>query len=138
MPVKFRDYYEVLGVSRGASADVIKAAYRRLARKNHPDLHQGKARVQAEEAFKAINEANAVLSDADKRGALRPVRPRTGWQAAILHGPRRGRPPGGATPGSRAVGMAPPTATSLPASSVARRVIVTCADRWRAATSRAT
>ena len=67
MPVEFRDYYEVLGVSRGASADAIKAAYRRLARKHHPDLHQGKARPKAEEAFKAINEANAVLSDPEKR-----------------------------------------------------------------------
>lgn len=67
MPVKFRDYYEALGVSRGASKDDIKAAYRLLARKHHPDLHQGKARAQAEEAFKAINEAHAVLSDPDKR-----------------------------------------------------------------------
>jgi DnaJ-class molecular chaperone len=67
MPVKFRDYYEVLGVSRAASKDDIKAAYRLLARKHHPDLHQGKARAQAEEAFKAINEAHAVLSDPDKR-----------------------------------------------------------------------
>jgi DnaJ-class molecular chaperone len=67
MPVEFRDYYEVLGVSRDASKDAIKAAYRRLARKHHPDLHQGKARPQAEETFKAINEAHAVLSDPDKR-----------------------------------------------------------------------
>jgi curved DNA-binding protein len=67
MPVEFRDYYEVLGVSRGASTDAIKAAYRRLARKHHPDLHHGKARPQAEQAFKGINEAHAVLSDPDKR-----------------------------------------------------------------------
>ena len=67
MPVEFRDYYKVLGVARGASKDDIKAAYRLAARKHHPDLHQGKARAQAEEAFKAINEAHAVLSDPDKR-----------------------------------------------------------------------
>jgi DnaJ-class molecular chaperone len=67
MPVEFRDYYEVLGVSRDASADAIKTAYRRLARKHHPDLHHGKARPQAEETFKTINEAHAVLSDPDKR-----------------------------------------------------------------------
>ena len=67
MPVEFRDYYKVLGVARGASKDDIKAAYRLLARKHHPDLHHGKARPQAEKAFKAINEAHAVLSDPDKR-----------------------------------------------------------------------
>jgi curved DNA-binding protein len=65
--VKFRDYYEVLGVARGSTADEIKASYRRLARKHHPDLHHGKARQEAEEGFKEINEAYAVLSDPEKR-----------------------------------------------------------------------
>lgn len=67
MAVKYRDYYEVLGVPRTAAADKIKTAYRRLARKYHPDLHTGKARKKAEEQFKELNEANAVLSNPEKR-----------------------------------------------------------------------
>jgi curved DNA-binding protein len=66
--VKFRDYYEVLGVPRTASADDIKRAYRQLARKHHPDLKPAAERTQAAERFKEINEAYEVLSDADKRG----------------------------------------------------------------------
>src|SRR5438034_7406227 len=65
MPVQFRDYYESLGVPRSAKEAEIKKAYRRLARKYHPDLNpQNK---QAEEKFKEIQEAYEVLSDADKR-----------------------------------------------------------------------
>ncbi len=60
-----RDYYEVLGVGRGASEDEIKKAYRREAKKYHPDLHPGDK--QAEAKFKEINEAYEVLSDADKK-----------------------------------------------------------------------
>jgi curved DNA-binding protein len=65
--VKFRDYYEVLGVPRTASADEIKRAYRQLARKHHPDLQPASERARAAERFKEINEANEVLSDPDKR-----------------------------------------------------------------------
>lgn len=68
MAVSFRDYYEVLGVKRDADAKQIKAAYRKLARKWHPDLHTGKKKEEAEEKFKQINEAYEVLSDPDKRG----------------------------------------------------------------------
>ena len=60
-----RDYYEVLGISKGASADEIKKAYRSLAKKYHPDLNPGDK--EAEVKFKEVNEAYDVLSDDDKR-----------------------------------------------------------------------
>ena len=60
-----RDYYEVLGVSRGASEAEFKKAYRKLAKENHPDLHPGDK--EAEARFKEVNEAYEVLSDADKK-----------------------------------------------------------------------
>jgi len=65
MAVKFQDYYEVLGVPRTATEDDIKKAYRKLARKFHPDVNPGD--TTAEEQFKDIGEAYAVLSDPDKR-----------------------------------------------------------------------
>jgi curved DNA-binding protein len=65
MPVKFRDYYETLGVARTANEAEIKKTYRKLARKYHPDLNPNNK--QAEEKFKQIQEAYEVLSDADKR-----------------------------------------------------------------------
>src|ERR1700742_1474364 len=59
-----RDYYEVLGVSRDASADELQRAFRTLARRNHPDVNKDPA---AEERFKEINEAYHVLADPETR-----------------------------------------------------------------------
>lgn len=60
-----RDYYEVLGVSKGASDAEIKKAFRKLAKENHPDLHPGDK--ASESRFKEVNEAYEVLSDSDKK-----------------------------------------------------------------------
>src|SRR5512132_1865882 len=65
MPVQFRDYYETLGVPKTATDDEIRSAFRKLARKYHPDV--AKDKKTAEEKFKEINEANEVLSDPESR-----------------------------------------------------------------------
>jgi curved DNA-binding protein len=64
--VQYKDYYEVLGVARDAAADDIKRAYRRLARKYHPDVSK---EADAQERMREVNEANAVLSDPERRAA---------------------------------------------------------------------
>ena len=89
MPVQYKDYYETLGVTRGASDTELKKAFRKLAREHHPDVAKNKK--QAEEKFKEINEAYEVLSDSVKRtrydelGAnWRPgaqFRPPPGWES---------------------------------------------------------
>ena len=64
-----RDYYEVLGLAKGASEEDIKKAYRKLAMKHHPDRNQGEKSKDAEEKFKEGKEAYEMLSDAKKRAA---------------------------------------------------------------------
>ncbi|MDJ0653452.1 MAG: DnaJ C-terminal domain-containing protein [Xanthomonadales bacterium] len=91
--MKFKDYYETLGVGRGAGADEIKRAYRKLARKYHPDVSQ---EPDAEERFKEINEAYEVLKDDDKRKAYdqfgsnwkagQDFRPPPGWDRGFDFG----------------------------------------------------
>jgi curved DNA-binding protein len=83
--MKFKDYYAVLGVSRDASQEDIKRAYRRLARKYHPDVSKA---GDAEERFKEVQEAYAVLKDAEKRAAYDQLG--SNWQAGQEFSP----PPG--------------------------------------------
>jgi curved DNA-binding protein len=64
--MRFKDYYEIMGVQRGATQDEIKRAYRKLARKYHPDVSKEK---QAEDRFKELQEAYEVLKDPEKRAA---------------------------------------------------------------------
>ena len=74
--MKFQDYYKTLGLSRTASQEEIQKAYRKLARKYHPDVNKSQ---EAEEKFKAINEAHEVLKDPEKRSKYDTLGPN--WQA---------------------------------------------------------
>jgi len=96
--LKYRDYYAVLGVRKQADAQAIKQAYRRLARKHHPDLNPGDH--QAVERFKEIGEAYEVLSDPDRRRRYDQLGP--DWARQV----RSSRPgtAGGPQPDPRAFG----------------------------------
>jgi DnaJ-class molecular chaperone len=85
MPVEYKDYYKTLGVSKSASAEEIKKAYRKLARQHHPDINK---KPEAEKRFKEINEANEVLSDPEKRKRYDTVGPE--WERFRQGGQRPG------------------------------------------------
>jgi curved DNA-binding protein len=97
MAVKFRDYYEVLGVPRTAKPEEIKRAYRKLARKHHPDLKPAAERHQATETFKEINEAYEVLADPEKRKKYDSLG--ASWKGGMDYSPPPGWEPGAAGPG---------------------------------------
>jgi DnaJ-class molecular chaperone len=96
MAVTYKDYYKILGVPKTADAKAIKQAYRRLARKYHPDQNAGNA--AAAERFKEINEANEVLSDPEKRQRYDTLGPDWARYAEAGAGGFGGRP-GGPGPG---------------------------------------
>src|SRR5215211_6961237 len=90
--MKYKDYYGILGLKRDASADEIKTAYRKLARKFHPDVSKEKG---AEEKFKEVSEAYETLKDAEKRAAYdqlgtyregQEFRPPPDWGQQFAHG----------------------------------------------------
>jgi curved DNA-binding protein len=89
--MEYRDYYRILGVPKSASDKEIKAAYRKLARKHHPDMNQGKK--ESEARFKEINEAYEVLGDPDKRKRYDELG--SNWDAFSRRGARGGGGPGG-------------------------------------------
>jgi len=93
MAGEFKDYYAILGVSKSASPEELKKAYRRLAREHHPDLHAEKNKAAASEKFKEINEAYEVLSDPAKKAKYDELGP--GWDQERPAGPppRRQAPP---------------------------------------------
>src|SRR6267154_2922882 len=91
--MKYKDYYAILGVKKDAGADEIKAAYRRLARKYHPDVSKEK---NAEEKFKEMGEAYETLKDSEKRAAYdqlgshapgQEFRPPPDWGQQYTQGP---------------------------------------------------
>ncbi len=90
MPTAYKDYYKILGVDRNASEKEIKAAFRRLARKYHPDVNPGDK--AAEEKFKEISEAHEVLSDKEKRKRYDQFGQY--WEQMGQQGPQAGAPPG--------------------------------------------
>ncbi len=92
MSPQFKNYYEILGVQRSASADSIKQAYRKLAKRYHPDMHPENKKAEMSEKFKEINEAYEVLSDAGKRSKY--DRLGENWQSGQEFSPPPGRGPG--------------------------------------------
>lgn len=91
MPVQYKDYYQTLGVTKSASQDDVRKAFRKLARQYHPDV--AKDKKAAESKFKEINEAYEVLGDAEKRKQYDELGP--DWQNRMRRAPGGGGAPGG-------------------------------------------
>lgn len=121
----YKDYYKILGVPKNASEDEIKKAFKKLARKYHPDVNKEPG---AEEKFKEINEAYTVLSDPEKRryyDTYGAAAGSAGWQ-----GPRRGRVVLGVLPAMWAI--SPTFSNSFLAAGVVLAAWVTCSSRPQA------
>ena len=106
--MQFKDYYQILGVPKTAAQAEIKSAFRKLARKHHPDVVKAKERPEAETRFKEINEAYEVLSDPEKRRKydhLGADWERGGSQPAPGWHQRRGGQPAGTAPGGAGGGF---------------------------------
>jgi curved DNA-binding protein len=89
--MEYKDYYKTLGVSKGATGKEIKAAYRKLARKFHPDVNHGDAKAEAR--FKEVNEAHEVLGDPEKRTRYDQLG--SNWESFSRRAPGAGGWPGG-------------------------------------------
>ena len=132
--MEFQDYYETLGVPRTASQADIKKAFRKLAREHHPDKKPGDKAAEAR--FKAVNEANAVLSDPDKRKKY--DRLGKDWEAYSRAGvdPDAGHPSGGRVrsasatggPTGPARGAASATSSGRPATRASSRTSSGCSS----------
>ena len=131
----YKDYYKILGVEKTASADEIKKAYRRLARKYHPDVSK---EPDAAERMSEINEANTVLSDPERRAAYDQLGDAGQFQQGGFHPPRAGRVPRG----HRALADSAPTGAmvsrTVPATAASSRSCSAVARPSGAAASRTT
>lgn len=106
--MEFKDYYKTLGVERSATADDIKSAYRKLARKYHPDVSK---EPQAEARFKEIGEAYEVLQDTEKRAAYDQLGNR--WREGQEFTPPPDWGPGSSSPRARLPRQRPPTSATF-------------------------